>query len=293
MISDTIPFSMTLLRTALPPGLPELTRPDVAIAALPLLRRVRDALRLAGRFRDRCRALETRSPVARWGVPTLFFFNADLQREWESVRQTPAKFPEPFAKVVAKTDPIAAKAWADLPGLLDDVLCVLTASVEARHAARATDGLQDAANALALDHTQTAKLAAVLAVVDDEVVRVIDPENRTSYRVLVRGIANVDQFQTLLAQWTSDARIAESQFFQPSALQPDATLLPGFRGSDHWVWGRESLRALPRVNGERIVMIGEPTMNTRGDGQRPLVNGEVEMLEVIGSEVGQRELRAA
>ena len=82
MISDTIPFPTTLLRTALPPGLPELTRPDVAIAALPLLRRVRDALRLAGRFRDRCRALESRSPVARWGVPTLFFFNANLQREF-------------------------------------------------------------------------------------------------------------------------------------------------------------------------------------------------------------------
>ena len=288
MITDTIPFPTTLPRTSRPQNLPELYRPEVAIAALPLLRRVRDALRLAVRFRDRCRLLESRSHAKRWGVPTLFFFNAAQQWEWESVRQAPVNFPEPFAKTVAKSDPIAAQAWAELPDLLDDVLCVLTASVEARHAARATDGLSDAANALAMDHSQTAKLATILAVVDDEVIRVIDPETKTGYRVLVRGIANCDQFQTLIAQTTADARIAEAQFFRPAA-----PLLPDFRGSDQWLWGHQSLRELPRVNGERVVFIGEPTMDTRGDEQRLLVNGEIEVLEVIGSAVGERQLRAA
>ena len=68
---------MTHTLPAAPPS-----APDVAFAALPLFGRLRDALRAAARFRDRCRDASRR----RWGVPDLFFFEPDFQLEWSAVR---------------------------------------------------------------------------------------------------------------------------------------------------------------------------------------------------------------
>ena len=48
--------------------------PDVGFAALPLFRRLRDALAQTARERP-----------PRWGVPKLFFFNDALQTEWEQL----------------------------------------------------------------------------------------------------------------------------------------------------------------------------------------------------------------
>jgi hypothetical protein len=35
-------------------------------------------------------------------------------------------------------------------------------------------------------------------------------------------------------------------------------LPPGFTGSDDWLWGPEPLAAIPFMDGERTVLLGEP-----------------------------------
>ena len=258
--------------------------PDVAFATLPLFRRLRDALTQAARERR-----------SRWGVPTLFFFNDSLQAEWHQVRRRPA--PSPLAD------------------LIDDALTVMAASVEARHNARAMTDLVEAAMAVAPHIPQARMLAEVLAIPDDEVVRVIHPAAQAGFRILVRGLADVNQFHTLLADAVTGspregflpgprphpravaayrdqapnplAQVATARFqlFRPSALQADGTLPTGFGGSDHWLWGTEPLGAIPRTNGERIVLLGEPAFRATWDVARKFswLVGELDVVEVMSS----------
>ncbi len=328
MIPDTLPF-----RQPRPGGRPATAPPDlpdVAVAALPLLTRLRDALAAAGRFRDCCRARQTRSHAARWGTPPLFFFDAP------AAGLPAARFPAAGdAAAVTAADPLAAAAWDALPGLIDDALCVLGASVEARHAGRAVPDLIAAANTLAADHAGARRLADTLAVTDDEVVRVLHPHARAGFRLAVRGVADFEQFAVLLAHAVTgdptagrlpgprpDPRAvaayqgrpaddaddlvahARFQFYRPAALRPGGTLPTGFAGADHWLWGRQPLSELPRIDGERVVLIGDPVVRSTWDvaPMLPHVAAGVDVLEVmseaavgdwLGGRRGQRGRRAA
>ena len=271
--------------------------PDIAFAALPLLRRLRDALRLAARFRDGVRRLEAKRN--QWGVPRLFFFDRDLQAEWNAVR--PQERPR---------DNDAA-----LADLADDALTVLSACLLTRRAARAVTGLADAAAGLAADHPRARELVDLLALPEDEVFLVIHPTARAGFRVTTRGVADVYQFHALLADAVtgdpgrgllpgprpdprvlaayrdqphdSDVAVAAArfQFFRPSALRADGTLPSGFAGSDDWLWGREPLASVPRVGGERIMLIGEPAFRETWEAARrlPRVNGELDVIEVLSA----------
>jgi hypothetical protein len=260
--------------------------PDVAFASLPLFRRLRDALtRAAG---------ERRSP---WGVPELFFFDDALQAEWEQRHGKHLPTPTP------------------LGDLIDDALTVMAASVEARHAARAVDGLAGAAAAAASHDPKARTLAEVLAIPDDEVVRVVHPGARAGFRVLVRGLADVNQFHTLLADAVTGsladgllpgprphpravaayrdqapnpmAQVATARFqlYRPAALRPDGTLPAGFGGCDHWLFGTEPLAAIPREDGERVVLLGEPAVRTSWDVGRKFswLVGELDVIEVMSA----------
>jgi hypothetical protein len=288
---------------------PPPTAPDVAFAALPLFGRLRDALRAAARFRDRCRATGRR----RWGVPELFFFDPDLELEWRAVRPAADRVPGAVIAACARRDPAAARACVELAELTDDVLTVLAAGADARHAARAVSGLAEAAVELAPDHPKARQIADALAVPDDEVVRVVHPAARVGFRVLVRGVADVYQFHALLSDAVTgdpargllpgarpDPRVvavyrdrpagdpepvavARFQLFRPQALLPDGTLPAGFAGSDDWLWGPEPLAAVPRVGGERVVLLAEPAVRTSWDAARklPWLNGNLEIVEVM------------
>jgi len=261
-------------------AVPEL--PDVAVAALPLFARLRDGLQ----------ALNRPAAKSRWNVPPLFFFD----RARESAR--------------------GAKSTAnhrDLDDMLADALSLVTASTEARRAARSTTGLKLAAAAAPLKAAR--ELASLLAVADDEILRVLHPAARTGFRILVRGIADLAQFHALLADEITgdpnrgklpgsrpDSRVlaafrngdpdpeaatfpARFQFYRPEALRPDGTLPNGFAGSRHWLWGPESLSVIPRVNGERLLLIGEPVFPARWVTGRKFsgLPGELELVEVLST----------
>jgi hypothetical protein len=45
------------------------------------------------------------------------------------------------------------------------------------------------------------------------------------------------------------------QLLAPPALRPDGTLPAGFAGCEHWLWPTQPLAAVPRIAGERVVLL--------------------------------------
>ena len=291
-------------RPASPPARPK--APDLAFAALALLTRLRDALRLSADLMIACRREEATAARRTRGEPKLFFF--------DQPRPAPAaKFPEPYLARVTPRMPAAARAWADLPHLLDDALTALPAAVGVRRIARTLDGLQEAARELAPVLPAAAEVAELLAVPDDQVVLAIHPAARAGVRVRLRGVAEVHQLHTFLAdaltgdpargllpgrrphpRVLSGYRDADPdpdhhqmttrfQLFHPDGLNPNGTLPEGFAGSDHWVWGEDSPAVLPLEQGERLVLLGEPVYEAVWEARRkfPRLTAEVEVMEVL------------
>lgn len=199
------------------------TAPDAAFAARPRLLQLRDAL---------ARAAKALRP--RWGEPHLFFFDAKRQAELESARPAP---PDRFAELTSR---------------IADEMPELLTSVEVRRVGRAV-GLKDAARALAPHCPAANDLADLLAVPDDEVFLALAPATRAGVRLHLRGAAGVAQLHWLLA---SALKTGDFQLFAPDALRPDGTLPAGVAGCGHWLWPTQPLSAVPRVNGERVVLVG-------------------------------------
>lgn len=284
---------------------------DVSYAALPLLRRLSETLNDAGRFIQSCRRWEERKTrkQRRWGVPPLFFFNAKLQKEWEDIRPVQPVFPEPYTAFAAKRDPKGAAAWTILPDLLADAMTVLYGSRLVRRTARAVPGLKAGAEALANLMNDCRDCVDLLAMPEDEPILVLHPAARVGARVRTRGIANIHEFHVLLADAVGmtfpgsrptaasvsayrgltiamgDPAIASARFqlFRPSALQADGTLPQGFTGTDDWLWGPEPLAAIPRVAGERVLLLDQPVFDMKWEAIRrfPFAPDRVEILEFL------------
>jgi hypothetical protein len=278
--------------------------PDPAFAALPRLTRLRNALAAARR--------RPAPPRGHWGEPPVFFFDRVRQAEYLAARignsgeltspGSPRSGPDPYRE-------LAERIAAELPDLF--------ASVEVRRAARAVTGLHEAAASLAPYCPAAKDLADLLAVPDDEVVLVLHPALRAGFRVVVRGVADVAQFHLLLldaatgdpadgflpgpplpARFRAAARnanpvlpagvpmVAEARFqlFRPSAVRPDGSVPGGFRGCDHWLWGHEPLAAVPRVDGERVVLLGDPAYRATWEVERrfPAMAADAELVQVLG-----------
>ena len=253
---------------------------DVTVAALPLLHQLRDALRAALRYRDRRRLLLAAAPESRWGVPALFYFDAQLQADLE--RRRPVES-DRAADQAARQDPAGAAAWHGLVDLLDDALTVLTNSADARHAARAIDGFLSVTQAMRHEHPGVGALLQVMSVTDDDTVRVVHPAAGVGVRLVVRGVGDVAELHRRLADVIPGPRW---QFLRPDALRADGTLPQGPAGAEHWLWGHENLSALPRLDGDRTVLIDSPAgpvTETQSRRRNPVV-GELRVIETMGVE---------
>jgi hypothetical protein len=286
---------------AAPPARPA-SEPDPGYRALPGLIALRDRL---------VEALSLRAPRRR-GEPDVFFFDHRRQAEFESARpETPA---EP-------ANDLAAAIALELPELY--------ASVEARRVARSVNGLQESAASMAPKCPAARDLAELLAMPEDEVVLVLYPARRAGFRVAVRGIADLGQFHILLADAvTGDpasglvagapmpARlvaacrgaaceppagvpmIAEARFqlYLPGALRTDGSLPGGFAGCEHWLWPASPLAGLPRVDRERVVLIGPRAFDATWEVARrfPDLRAELRLIETLSPfRVAERLTRLA
>ena len=276
--------------------------PDLAYEALPLLHRLRACLPLATTFRDACKR------TRRWGVPPLFFFGKPKPN-------VAVPFPGECGMAVARRYPDAALAWAKLHDYTDDAFAVMAASADARRTARAIPGLIPGIQALAADHRRCRELAELFAVADDGAVTVLHPSSGAGFRILYGGIANLAQFHVLLADAVTgsprkgylagerpdprivaayrdcatdpeaDVATARFQMYRPMALREDGTLPPRFQGSEEWFWGHESPAEIPSVNGERLLLIGEPAYRRQWTVRRRFsaVSGELHVDEVLSA----------
>jgi hypothetical protein len=311
MSDSSLPFRTATVAPPVPAG----PRADLGYVSTTFFTRLRDTLRAARRLLDACTAARS-ADVRRaggWGVPAQFFFDRAAEAERAARRPVAPAFPEPYRTRLTASHPTEAAAWDRLPRLLDDALTLLPASVDARRAARAVDGLLAAAQAFAAVLPAADELVGLLTVADEEVVLAVHPAARVGVRVLLRGVADVYQLHVLLADAMAgdpargllpgrrpDPRVVDAyrdaephpaaaetparfQLFHPAGLLPDGTLPAGFTGTDHWYWGPESPTALPRENGERVVVLGEPvyagTWAVRRRYRR--LPGEADRLEVL------------
>ena len=263
--------------------------PDPGYEALSRLSRLRDDL--------------TSAPVrsrSRWKEPTLFFF--DNRRESQHLASRSVPTPDPF-------DAISSRIATELPAICE--------SVEVRRVARTVEGLRAAAEALARLSTPARDLVDLLAVPDDEAILVLHPELRKGFRLTVRGVADVGQFHVLMtAAILGDKNAgflpgpaipnrfvlacrntgpsipagvpmimeARFQLYTPGALRSDGTLPTGFGGSDHWLWPTTPLAAIPRINGERAVMLGPPSYRANWDvcSRFPKMVADLRVVEALG-----------
>lgn len=308
MPRDVIPFRAGPNRAA---GAPEI-QPNVAHAALDLFRRLARLLAAAVPFRDACRAIERQS--TRWGVPPTFFLANETMGE--RAPTPPNWIADRYAVPAARRCPAGAAAWASLNDLLDDAFTGCAAAADVRRTARAVPGLREGLNALAGDHRGCAELGALLDVADDFVVIVLHPSAGAGFRVRMNGVVDLDQFHVLLADAVAgspargylagarpDPRVVDAyldqpadaemnvatarfQFLRPAALHEDGTLPAGFAGTDHWLWGHESPRAIPAANGERVLLLADAAYPRQWIVRRrfPALNGGLELLNVLGRE---------
>ena len=79
--------------------------------------------------------------------------------------------------------------------------------------------------------------------------------------------------------------VAESryQLYIPTALQTGGAMPEGFNGCEHWLWPAMPLAAIPRINGERIVLLGAQAFAMTWDVSRrfPALAGELRLLETL------------
>ena len=261
---------------------PRPTLADPTYLAMPMLRQLHQ--RLATAHRRQCKQ--------EWGVPQTFFFD-----------EAPPQFQEP--------------AWLD--DCIDPVLDAVTLLAMDRYSrrmARAIPGFVTLVRELAALSGTVRRLADILAVTDDAIVRVIHPEYQCGFRLHVNGIADLQQLHVMLSDVVAGNRSegllpdldmepgaveaytmarpavsvatvnATYQFYNVDALQPDGTLLEGFAGCDHWLWDRHWLSNVPNIHGERLLLLGPVTVPRSWSAERrvPLICGKIRLLEVMNAE---------
>ncbi len=249
---------------------------DLAFVARPLFVRLTETLQRVSRLLGECEAMRERATrhARNWGVPKLFFADPAARAEWGDKQAVPAAFPEPFVSLLAGAFPRLAEAWEQLPDRLDDAVALLGESIDVRRMARAVPGLRAAAQRV----PQAAALAGILALPEEEVWLVIHPVERTGVRVVLEGVADLEQLQSLLAArglWAG----RRFQYYRPEALRSDGTLPVGFAGASQWYWGRESLGAVPRMGGERVLLLGDPVLTTPLEPRLSTVKAGLKRLE--------------
>jgi len=287
-------------------------RVDAAYAALPLLERLRDRLKNL-----EARLLVQRKSPNRWKVPPLFFFHPrstvselpaarrseSLSRvcrvvNWDSTVKEPRGRDDLF------------RIAPELPSLIAEASRVLTASVQVRHMARAVPGLQVVARSFATFCPELQNLAAILDVPDDVIVRVINPFALVAIRIRCQGISLLGELQRYLAECLGvgsrqsvisdflpdmgavagdafgnhpddDSVELLFQCYDWTGIRADGRWPAGFAGVDRWLWEWCRLSELPRVDGERILVIGPPVYPRRwlAPAGLPIVTRQVQVLQ--------------
>lgn len=204
---------------------------DQAYLLRPRLLALHASLRRAARFQHLWASSRELAP--------LFYFHKPRQADYDASRADATAFP-------------ADVAWNAVDSGVRDLWPALVADADVRQSARAIAGLYAAAQELASIHPAARDLSDLLRVLDDEVLCVVEPATRAGFTMEVRGVEVIDQLHDLLDGHTC------YQVLALSGLRQDGSLPTGAGSSAHWLFNDQPAAMLPRIDGERVVLLGEP-----------------------------------
>lgn len=298
---------------------PHSTEPiDAGYAARKTLSDLLQLLQQARRFYEACHQADRANRKRRlvWKEPVPFFF----RNATTSTSRSPQPYREPNAidrhgPAVRSHHPQSAEAWYALPEAVESAIALLCRSIEARRVARILPGLRPTLAKLPPQMPEVSRLLKVLEVLDDAVVLVLHPSQRRGFRVLVQGVASLDQFQTLLTAaivgdpaqgWLAgprpapalvavaggeDAHVASQplidtasfQMLTYEAIAADGSIRNGLAGLSAWLGGDASPRSIPLVENLRVVVLTEPPLVRSWvvEAPFPQLRAEVRCLEVL------------
>ncbi len=211
----------------------------------------------------------------------------------------------------ASQEPDGAAAWEAMHTLYRPAVAVLSPSAEGRALARA-ELTQDAA---VLQHHDGGGLFIwkLLQVLDDEALLVLHPAQSRGARLRISGIGDNFQLHVLLMDellnsgilegatphpdWVAVARGDGPQelsatvtgawnLYQWSALAGRRALVEGQDGSEHWIWNEGVPADIRTLDGERVILLGEPTYPRTWNNSRVFAHMRP---EVVLEEVLERD----
>jgi hypothetical protein len=195
---------------------------------------------------------------------------------------------EQFGTQVAQRQPVLAWAWTTLDLFGRAAIAMLGRSKAGRQTARRDAALVAGLAQLASAQPIADWLSQVLAILDDEPLLVLYPEMRRGYRVIISGVADNFQLQTLLADalvgdpaagWLAgerpSAEVSAAARGEPAAAEhlvaTGSFNLAVWRGLDaagrlpagppdtaHWIWGEGAPADIEPFEGLRVVLLSAP-----------------------------------
>lgn len=215
-------------------------------------------------------------------APPLFFFDRDRQDELlASGRSSDHRL---------ASDPI----WHGLASALAGLWPSLIRDLPTRQLARAIPNFREYALQLSDLHPAASQLARLLQVVDEEVLCLIAWPQRVGLSVEVRGLQRLDQvYEILTSDFARGAGLGENfRLFSPRALQRSGMLPAEAHGCVDWLFADQPGADLPRIAGERAVLVRETSWPVVRDAERcfPELAFEWRLVRWLGADEVARRL---
>lgn len=208
---------------------------------------------------------------------------------------------------LAEKFPQEAQSWQLFDRMYLPVVAMMSRSKNARSQVRKRDRLWNLVHGMSDVHDGAGWLAKLFAVLDDEEILVLHPDEKRGYRIRISGVADNFQLHLLLADaligdpaagWLAgkspDPRvvaamrdqilesdlIAEGVFnlLQYTALESDGSL-PA-EDSAHWIWNEGLPADIESFEGTRVILLQSPTYQRTWNANR-LFSGMVGELTVL------------
>lgn len=194
---------------------------------------------------------------------------------------------EDIMKGIATEMPLSAFQWAVLERIYVAPIALLSRSKKLRQQVKSRRRLIEIISAMSRDNVGAGWLEKMFAVLDDEVLLVLHPEQRKGYRLTIEGIASNFDLHTLLAAaligdpaegWLEgqapDPDVVEALQGDPppvpmqttgsfnllnyTGLQADGTVSNGLERREHWIWNEGIPADITPFEGVRVILLTDP-----------------------------------
>ena len=195
---------------------------------------------------------------------------------------------EDILKTIATQMPLEAFQWAVLERVYVAPIALLSRSKTLRQQVQTRRGLIEMIASMSRDNVGAEWLNKMFAVLDDEELLVLHPEQGKGYRLRIEGIASNFDLHTLLAAaligdpaegWlegkapdpdvvealqgeASDSAMHTSGSFNLvnyTGLQPDGTVSKDLDSRTHWIWNEGVPSDITLFDGLRIILLTPPS----------------------------------